>query len=104
MYFLVDKSLGMGGGKIAAQVGHAAMELTRRAEPELQTYLRNSKVVLYVDNVYEMCQYMDLAEDHGLMTTVINDVFDGHHKPTVIGIGPVTPEHYKLFKELSLVP
>ena len=91
---LVRKDLNLPKGKLAAQVGHAAVDTVAKAEPSLVSKWKadgGKKVVLYVENEKELFLYKQKAEDVGLTTKVIQDA--GHTvvapgTKTCLGIGP----------------
>lgn len=94
---LVRTDLDMGKGKIAAQVGHASVELALRAQKmdrkAFDTWMSNGqrKVVLKVANKDEMIRYMNEARSSGLYTCMITDAGRTQVDPgsqTCVGIGP----------------
>lgn len=97
MAVVVVRSLRMGQGKIAAQVGHAAVSCALAA----QRYDRSAfdswmsegqkKVVLKVDTTKELFPLKVQAEDLGLTTALISDAGHTQVDPgtvTCLGIGP----------------
>ncbi len=96
MVFLVRTDLGMGKGKIAAQVAHAAVELYKKASYKCPEKLReweeegSKKVVLKVGSEAELLEYFRrYAND--FCSVIIRDA--GHTQIpagtiTVAGFGP----------------
>lgn len=97
MAVVVVRSIKMGPGKMAAQVGHAVVECTLKA----MRYDRRSfdewyedgqkKIVLKVDNTKDLFPLKQHAEDLGLTTAVISDAGHTQLAPgttTCLGIGP----------------
>ncbi len=76
---LVRTDLDMGKGKIAAQVGHASVELALGAQKmdrrSFNAWMSGGqkKVVLKVANRDEMIRYMNEAHSNGLYTCIITD-------------------------------
>lgn len=94
---LVRMDLDMGKGKIAAQVGHASVELALRAQKmdrkafDIWMSGGQKKVVLKVANKDEMIRYMNEARSASLYTCSITDAGRTQIEPgsmTVVGIGP----------------
>lgn len=97
MYFLVRTDLGMGKGKIAAQVAHAAMRLGIRCQEHqpdvLHQYLDSGerKIVLKTNDVQDLVNVFQDLVDHDFPATIIEDA--GHTQieagtMTVLGVGP----------------
>ena len=87
---LVRTDLDMGKGKMAAQVGHASVELALRAQ-KMDRKAGQKKVVLKVANKDEMIRYMNEARSSGLYTCMITDAGRTQIEPgsqTCVGIGP----------------
>jgi len=98
---VVDASLKMGKGKIAAQVGHLCMEVAlglERNRPRLLqiwTRLGQAKVVLKALDTEEMHLLIDRAKEANLLTWSIRDAGRTQipsGSMTVIGIGPAPVE------------
>lgn len=96
---LVRNDVKMGKGKIAAQVGHAAVECALHAEKKdkkaFDAWMAcgQKKVVLKVDNREEMVRYMSEARSKGLFCAMITDAGRTQIEPgtdTCVGIGPAT--------------
>lgn len=94
---LVRKDIKMGTGKIAAQVGHAAVECALYAEKKDKKSFDawfgcgQAKVVLKVDNLDDLKRYMSEARSVGLHTAMITDAGRTQIEPgtiTCLGIGP----------------
>lgn len=94
---LVRMDLDMGKGKMAAQVGHASVELALRAQKmdrkSFDAWMSEGqkKVVLKVANRDEMIRYMNEARSNGLYTCIITDAGRTQVEPgsqTCVGIGP----------------
>ena len=94
---LVRNDVKMGKGKIAAQVGHAAVECALYAEKKDQKGFDawyssgQAKVVLRVDSMDELTEYMQIARSSGLHTEMITDAGRTQIEPgtvTCLGIGP----------------
>ena len=95
--FLVNHSLKMGKGKIAAQVGHASVGVVLNAgqthPAELEAWLAQGqkKVCLKCDTLEQMELYVGQANSQGIHTHVVEDA--GHTQiprgsTTVAAIGP----------------
>ncbi len=96
MVFLVRTDLGMGKGKIAAQVAHAAVELYKKAEHKCPEKLRAwesegaKKVVLKVASESELLEYFR-RHANDFCATLIRDAGHTQIAPgtmTVAGFGP----------------
>ena len=94
---IVRKDLKMGTGKIAAQVGHAAVECAlfakERNRKAFDAWYKGGqrKVVLKVDSLEELHQYLKLASSSGLHVALITDAGRTQVEPgseTCVGIGP----------------
>lgn len=94
---IVRTDLDMGKGKIAAQVGHASVELALRAQKmdkkAFDTWMSGGqkKVVVKVSNKDELIRYMNEARSNGLYTCAITDAGRTQIEPgsmTCVGIGP----------------
>jgi len=112
MVFLVRTDLGMGKGKIAAQVAHAAVELYKKAEHKCPEKLRTwesegaKKVVLKVGSEVELVEYFRrYAND--FCSTLIRDAGHTQIAPgtiTVAGFGPDEDEKLdRVFGHLKLL-
>jgi len=97
MVIVARKDLDLSKGKLAAQVGHAAVECTLKAmrysRDDLDTWLAQGqmKAVLKVQSEKDFFPIKQAAERAGLTTSLITDA--GHTEipagtVTVLGIGP----------------
>jgi len=94
---LVRNDLKMGKGKIAAQVGHAAVECALFAEKKdkksFDAWYRcgQRKVVLKVDSMEELDKYRMIASSNKIHIAVITDAGRTQVDPgtvTCMGLGP----------------
>ena len=94
---LVRNDVKMGKGKIAAQVAHAAVDCALHSEKKDKKSFDawyssgQAKVVLKVDSMEQLSEYMTLARSQGLHTSVIVDAGRTQIEPgtvTCMGIGP----------------
>lgn len=97
MVIAVRKDVRMGPGKVAAQVGHACVNLAlmerNQRRKDFQAWLGEGqgKVVVKVAGLKELYELKEAAEDRGLPTTVIQDAGHTQVEPgtvTCLGIGP----------------
>ncbi|KAK2710460.1 peptidyl-tRNA hydrolase 2, mitochondrial-like isoform X1 [Artemia franciscana] len=97
MVFLVRTDLGMGKGKVAAQVAHAAVNCymnTEKSNPDtiVEWMLYGMpKITLKVDSEGELLTLYEKAKRAGLVTALIKDAGRTQIAPgsiTVLGIGP----------------
>lgn len=97
MVIVARKDLDLSKGKLAAQVGHAAVECTLRAQKHARDALAEwlsagqMKAVLKVPSEKDLYPLKQAAERAGLCTALITDA--GHTEipagtVTVLGIGP----------------
>lgn len=110
---LVRTDLDMGKGKMAAQVGHAAVECALWAEKKdrrgFDTWMGagQKKVVLKVKDRDEMIRYMSEARSRGLHCSMITDAGRTQLEPgtdTCVGIGPApSAEIDKVTGELKML-
>jgi len=95
---LVRQDLRLQKGKLAAQVGHAAVEAAFRADKAVFLAWREQgqkKVVLKVANLAELRKYHGMAQQAGIAACIITDAGHTHIAPgtvTVCGIGPDAEE------------
>lgn len=95
---IVNKSLGMSQGKLAAQVAHASVCAFRKANfVEKQEWLHNSypKIVLQVESMEDLINLKEEADKKDLPTALIID--EGRteipgNSVTTLGIGPADSE------------
>ena len=99
MVLVVNTELKMGKGKIAAQVGHAAVSLTLKCGKEapglLESWLTSGqkKICVKGDNAEHLLELEKLASAKGLLSAKIHDA--GHTQIpsgslTVLALGPDT--------------
>jgi PTH2 family peptidyl-tRNA hydrolase len=97
MVIAVRKDLKLSAGKMAAQVAHAAVNcalVAKRRKPEWFDRWHDEgqkKVVVKVANLDELLRLKVVAEDAGLVTSLIADAGLTELPPnttTVLGIGP----------------
>lgn len=107
---VIRKDLGMGKGKIAAQVAHASLEAYKRADREdVDEWERDGtkKVVVKADGLMELMKIRDMVKSMGLAYYVVRDAGKSQISPgtvTAIGIGPATEgEIDKITKDLKLL-
>jgi PTH2 family peptidyl-tRNA hydrolase len=110
---VVRKDLRMGIGKIASQVGHAAVLGVERSRKLNKSWLRNwlnegqPKIVLRVNSLKELLQVQSDAEDLMIPLVIIQDrgltqIATG--TVTCIGIGPAPSDIIdKVTSELKLL-
>lgn len=106
MYFVVRNDLGMKKGKIAAQVGHAAMDaavnLTRERNSTFFRYCNQpAKIILKADKKqFQMAKRIPLRKwivvDAGRTQIQSNS-------ETVIAFEPVNPDNVDYFKSFKLM-
>lgn len=97
---VVRTDLGMGKGKIAAQVGHACVlgaEHVRKTNPEWfnKWWMGQEKVVVKVDGIKELDEVKRAAIDLGLPWSEVTDAGHTQIAPgttTCISIGPAPEE------------
>ena len=91
---IVNKSLGMSQGKIAAQVAHASVcAFNKTNEYDQDIWLKNSypKIVLQVETMEDLFELKEVADKLDLPTALIVD--EGRteipgNSVTTLGIGP----------------
>lgn len=95
---LVRRDLDMGTGKLAAQVGHAAISAYESADADAKRTWRQdgqTKVVLGVDDESELLSLADQAARAGLPYATIRDAGRTQldpHTLTALGIGPAAAD------------
>ncbi|MFB6071013.1 MAG: peptidyl-tRNA hydrolase Pth2 [Halanaeroarchaeum sp.] len=90
--------LGMGAGKLAAQVAHASLDAYERADERDRSAWKRAgqkKVVLEVDGERALYELQEKAKTAGLPTGLVEDA--GHTQlepgtPTAVAIGPAEDE------------
>lgn len=94
---VVRRDLKLSPGKLAVQVGHAAVECALKAKAEQERVFRKwksegqKKVVVRVDGERELHEVRMAAEARGLITSLISDAGLTEVPPgtvTVLGVGP----------------
>lgn len=97
MVILVRNDLKMTKGKIAAQVGHAAVNCALSCKKKDPKRFDNwmtcgqAKVVLRVDSERELYDFKAIADTQGLVNSIISDAGRTQIAPgsvTCLGIGP----------------
>jgi len=108
-YIIVNASLGMGKGKIAAQSSHAAVSVLEKVDEETISEWKSQgmkKVVLKVKSTEELLELFEKAKKH-LPCALITDGGRTQIAPgskTCFACGPVNEEEaQKYFKELKLL-
>lgn len=95
---VVDRSLNLPPGKLAAQVAHGSMIAFLRAEPELQrAWLETgmAKIVLACDGAEALAALAEQADVAGLSSGLVRDAgrtVVSAGTTTCVGIGPDTVE------------
>ncbi len=90
----VRADLGMGVGKLAAQVAHAALMAADEAEQSVRREWKGDgqkKVVLKVDTEDDLFELADAAERHGLPYGLVRDAGHTQLDPgtaTALAVGP----------------
>ena len=90
--------LGMGEGKLAAQVAHAALQAAEDAPASVQREWKGEgqkKVVLQVDGESRLFELADAAERAGLAHAVVRDAGHTQLEPgtvTALAVGPARDE------------
>lgn len=97
MVIAVRKDLKLGPGKIAAQVGHACVNLALMERNQKRRAFRDwldegqGKVVVKVGSLQELYALKEAAEERDLPTTLVQDAGKTQVEPgttTCLGIGP----------------
>ncbi len=95
---VVDRSLNLPPGKLAAQVAHGSMIAFLRAEPDLQrAWLETgmAKIVLACDGAGALAALAEQAEAAGLSTGLVRDAgrtVVSAGTATCLGVGPDSAE------------
>ncbi len=110
---LVRNDLKMGKGKIAAQVGHAAVECAlfseKKDKKSFDAWYKGGqkKVVLRVDSMEELDKYRMIASSNNIHIAVITDAGRTQVEPgsvTCMGLGPApTSELDRITGELKML-
>jgi len=91
---LARADLKLPSGKLAAQVGHAAVECALKSDPKkVKAWVNQGmpKIVLKVKDEKEMMDYFQFCKDAGLTVSLITDAGHTVVEPgtrTCVGIGP----------------
>lgn len=102
---IVRKDLNLSKGKMAAQVAHASVEATLKANKNIVSSWRNEgmkKIILKVESKEELYKYLQEAKDDGIATAIISDAGHTEIRPgtvTCLAIGPDTEKHIDLITE-----
>ncbi|MFB6298923.1 MAG: peptidyl-tRNA hydrolase Pth2 [Halobacteriales archaeon] len=88
------RDLGMGAGKLAAQVAHASLKAYERTDPDARETWKQGgqkKIVLRVESERALLDLKEAADRAGLPNGLVRDA--GHTQldpdtPTALGIGP----------------
>jgi PTH2 family peptidyl-tRNA hydrolase len=108
-YIVVNNSLGMGKGKIAAQAAHASVSACDKVSSDILEQWKSEgmkKIVLKVDSEEQLLQYFELAKKQ-FRCALIQDagrtqIASG--TKTCFGCGPVDESKAsKIFSELKLL-
>ena len=107
---LMRKDLKLAKGKMSAQSSHASVEAVLRSHKDDISKWRDQgmkKIVLAVENLEELRQLKEEAEDAGLVVALITDAGRTHIEPgttTCLGIGPDDSEKIdKVTGKLKLI-
>lgn len=90
--------LGMGTGKLAAQVAHASIQAYEKADADARREWKGAgqkKVVLKADGERELFELADAAEREGLPHAVVRDAGHTQLEPgtvTALAVGPAPDE------------
>ncbi|MFA5125616.1 MAG: aminoacyl-tRNA hydrolase [archaeon] len=108
-YIIVNASLGMNKGKIAAQVAHSAVSVLEKVDEETISEWKNQgmkKIVLKVKSTEELLELFEKTKKH-FPCTLITDAGKtqiASGSKTCFACGPVNEEEaQKYFKELKLL-
>ena len=88
------RDIGMGEGKLAAQVAHASLMAYQDAGPKTQSAWQGegqTKIVLGVDSEAELFELADVAKREGLPHAVVRDAGRTQLDPgtvTALAVGP----------------
>ena len=103
------RDLGMGEGKLAAQVAHASLSAYQDAGRRARKRWKGSgqkKVVLGGDSESQLFELADKAETEGLPYAIVRDAGHTELEPgtvTALAVGPAGDEHVdRVTGELSL--
>ena len=109
-YIIVNNSLGMDKGKLAAQASHAAVSVLDKVDDKIVEAWKQSgmkKIVLKVASTNELVELFQSAKDAGLPCALITDAGRTQIEPgskTAFACGPIDEEQAKsYFGELKLL-
>ena len=94
LVILVREDLKLPKGKLAAQSGHAAVDVVLKSDKKIiDVWKKNGgkKIVLKVKDDKELFKFKQICEDSGLKTALIQDAGHTVLEPgtiTCLGIGP----------------
>ncbi len=107
---LVRQDLKLSKGKMSSQVSHASVEATLKSDQDKVRSWRGKgmkKVVLKVKDEKELLKYKRLADELGLVNSLVKDAGRTEIKPgtlTCLAIGPDLLEKVdKVSKDLKMV-
>lgn len=107
---LVREDLKLTKGKMSAQASHASVGAVLKShKDDIAKWQEQGmkKIILKVKDKQELYKYKQLAEDAGLVTSIITDAGHTHLEPgttTCLGIGPDKAEKIdKITGTLSLI-
>ena len=101
---LVRGDLKMSKGKIAAQVAHASVECVFLQNKKLVENWRKSgmkKIVLKVENLEELENFLDMAKKKDLVTSKICDCGLTEIEPNTITCGAIGPAPENLIDDIT---
>ena len=90
--------IGMGQGKLAAQVAHASLSAFQKADKQAQSSWKGSgqkKVVLKASGERELFELAELADREGIPNAVVRDAGHTQLEPgtvTTLAVGPASDE------------
>ncbi len=101
--------IGMGQGKLAAQVAHASLSAYEKADSQLQKQWKQGgqkKVVLKGQNERQLHELSEIAKSDGIPTAIIRDAGHTQLEPgtvTALAVGPAADDRVdSVTGELSL--
>ncbi len=107
---LVRKDLKLSKGKMSSQVSHASVEATLKSDKDKVKSWRNEgmkKVILSVESEKELFKYKRVADEVGLISSLVKDAGRTEIKPgtvTCLAIGPDLAEKIdKVSEKLKMV-
>ena len=107
---IARRDLKLSPGKLSAQVAHASVQASDKADPEIKELWQSEgakKIILIVKTKTELIELFQTAKEMGFPTALIKDAGHTEIAPgtiTVLGIGPDTETNIdKLTGSLSLL-